>query len=128
MLLPLATWQPVRGSVPAQPTTPAWVVLLPTTPYQSARREAGVWWSRAIQRTGDKMADAEQALYTWDPKAPFDWREMRQRLLSEDDAGYVRRAFSALQRAERLAPTPAARAKVQQERRRWEAETSRQPW
>jgi hypothetical protein len=84
-------------------------------------REAAVWWALALQRAYEAADGAREALHQWDPAAPFEEREAWREFMAADQDGYLAGAKASLQKAERLARTPAERQRVQAIRRKWEA-------
>jgi hypothetical protein len=125
LALPLAALVPSHSRVPMHAGTPRWVVPLPATPSQGALREAAVWWAMAVQFAAEEQEKVEAALQAWDPAAPVNGSEARRQFLALDHAGYVERALAAVQKAERLAETPAEWKRAQGKQREWEAAAGR---
>jgi len=120
LALPLAAVVAPRSAAQIHTAVPLWVVSWPSTPYQTAMREAAVWRSKAIQIAADERDEEKEALQNWDPAARLDAKREVRRFLAVDDEGYLKRSLAALQIAERLAPTPAERARAELCRRNWE--------
>jgi hypothetical protein len=120
LALPLGVLVAPRSAAQTDPAPAAWVVPWPSTPYQTAIREAGFWRAQAIQLAADEQDEAQEALQNWDPAARLNAKREVSRFLAADDEKYLKRALAALQNAERLAPTPAERARAERCRRNWE--------
>ena len=119
LALPLVALLPSEARVRAQPIRAPWVVPWPSSPSQTAMREAAVWWAHAVQRANDRTDEAQAALRAWDPAAPFDARATLRRSMQADADGFLARALAATHRAERLAQTPAERQRARETRRQW---------
>ena len=119
LALPLGALVAPRSGSQTNTARPAWVVPWPSTPYQTAIREAGFWRAHAIQLAADEWDEEQEALHDWDSAARLDAKRELSRFLAADDGGYLKRALAALQNAERLAPTPAESAQARRCRRSW---------
>jgi hypothetical protein len=128
LALPLGVLVVPRSRAQTNTAPPAWVVPWPSTPYQTAMREAGFWRAQAIQLAADERDEEQETLQDWDPAARFDAKRELRRFLAADDRGYLKRALAALQNAERLAPTPAESAQARRFRRNWEVAAHPAGW
>jgi hypothetical protein len=119
LALPLGVLVMPRSAAQTHAALPAWAVPWPSTPYQTAIREAGYWRAQAIQLAADERDEAHEALRDWDPAARLDAARELRRFLAADDGGYLKRALAALRTAERLASTLAEKRRAERTRQCW---------
>jgi hypothetical protein len=119
LALPLGGLVAPRSAAQTHAARPAWAVPWPSTPYQTAIREAGYWRAQAIQLAADERDEAQTALRDWDPAARLDAVRELRRFLAADDGGYLKRALAALRAAERLASTSTDKRRAERCRQCW---------
>src|SRR4051812_6151317 len=121
LALPLVALQPLPTKIHAQSVQALCAVPWPSTPTQTALREAAAEWALALQGAYESADEAREALRQWDPEAPFEERKTWRQLMMADAGGQLATARAALQKAKHLAQTPTERERVQKLRRKWEA-------